>query len=286
MITRKKKQPTPAGKDGFSLISNEKLLALYTAMLKCRMLVQRTRTHGARLEASIAGTTIDLRPQDAISPVHSSLAPCLLKGVPLKTLFAWRLTQPDAMPRRSASRGVVAPGIDVGTQMESALLAARRNKKNGNIVVLFCDSIKITRGLGLDTLRAAAAERLPILFVCQAKTRKKDFAPQARDYGLPGIVVDGNDVVAVYRVASEAIAHARRGNGPTFIECKPWTLAQAKRSAGHTSDPIRNMEQYLSRKELFRAEDKSELVERFGRELEKADSAAVKKTSMHRSGIC
>ena len=91
---------------------------------------------------------------------------------------------------------------------------------------------------------------------------------RAHDYGLPGITVDGEDVVAVYRVVSEAISHARRGNGPTLIECRPWVVAgRKKRAAGNA---IRNMEEYLSRKGLFSAKHKSEVAAQFTRELEKA----------------
>jgi TPP-dependent pyruvate/acetoin dehydrogenase alpha subunit len=61
-----------------------------------------------------------------------------------------------------------------------------------------------------------------------------------KGYAFPSISVDGNDVVAVFRVASEAIAHARKGHGPTLIECP----------LENSGDPIQNMEKYLIRKGL------------------------------------
>jgi TPP-dependent pyruvate/acetoin dehydrogenase alpha subunit len=285
MTTRKTTPPAPAGKDGFSLISNEKLLALYAAMLRGRILAQRTAAQigrrggaafGAGQEACVAGAVMDLRPQDAVSPPRGALTPCLLKGVPLKTILTWVATQPDATPARHAARRIIAPGTDLAARLNTALGAARRNRKarDGGIVVVFGDCAQFVRGAGLDGLRAAAAERLPVLFVCRAGAGKEDFGPKARDYGVPGMTVDGEDVVAVYRVASEAIAHARRGNGPTLIECKPWTVEGAKKSAPGHGDALDNMEQYLSRKGLFRAEHKAAVEAEFERAMEKAAAAA------------
>jgi TPP-dependent pyruvate/acetoin dehydrogenase alpha subunit len=83
--------------------------------------------------------------------------------------------------------------------------------------------------------------------------------------GFPAIAVDGNDVVAVYRVATESIAHARRGNGPTLIEC------MVERSKSH--DPIRKMEAYLMRRGLFSKGMKVEIADRFTRQLDAAAKA-------------
>ena len=277
MTTRKKKRAAPAGNDGFSLISNEKLIALYAAMLRCRMLDERIRAlagpgrsaFGRGHEAAVVAATIDLLPKDAISPPRGGLTPCLVKGVRLKTIFTWLRAQPDALPARYALRGIIAPGADIATQLKAALRAAQlaRATKSKNLVVVFANCAQLTRGVGLEFLRIAAAERLPILFVCHARSSKEDFAPKARDYGLPGITVDGDDVVAVYRVVSEAITHARRGNWPTFIECKPWTVGdRKKRGAGSA---LNNMEAYLSRKGLFSTKLKTDLTARFTRELDK-----------------
>jgi TPP-dependent pyruvate/acetoin dehydrogenase alpha subunit len=116
---------------------------------------------------------------------------------------------------------------------------------------------------------------LPILFVCQnslptkpgslkRQTRVEEIAAQA--CGFPAIPVDGGDVMAVYRVATEAIAHARKGNGPTLIECR------AERSKAH--DPILKMEAYLTRKCLFSEKLKLEVATSFTKELDAAIEAA------------
>lgn len=281
MTTRQKKPAAQAGKDGFSLISNEKLIALYAAMLRCRMLDEQVRalrgsvrvsSLGRGHEAAVVGATIDLTREDAISPPRGGLTPCLVKGVPLKTIFAWLRTDADALPVRYAARGVIAPGPDTDAQIGSAHRRARKaaqaGAKSKNLVVVFSDCTRLTRGAGLAFLRSAAQERLPVLFVCHGKASKEAFAPMAQGYGLPGFTVDGNDVVAVYRVVSEAIAHARRGNGPTLIECRPWQTADTKKNGA--GNALRNMEAYLSRKSLFSVKLKTALVAQFRRDLNKA----------------
>ena len=91
-------------------------------------------------------------------------------------------------------------------------------------------------------LDRAIREKLPILFVSLVAGEKpRPYAPPTiRGYTFPSIAVDGHDVVAVYRVASESIAHARKGHGPTLIESM------------HVSPgcPLRNMEDYLAAKGL------------------------------------
>ncbi|HVU48758.1 MAG TPA: thiamine pyrophosphate-dependent enzyme [Terracidiphilus sp.] len=282
MTAQKKKTSALAGHDGSPLISNETLLALYDAMLRCRMLERRVRalrgtsrkaTFGAGHEAAVAGALVSLKKSDAISPPPGALTPCLVKGVPTKTIFAWLGKKADDIPQRNAAHRVIAPGADLIAQLKSALRVAKlyRKARNRNIVVLFCDGAQIVRGDALELLRAAAADRLPILFVCCLRSAKKNIASMAHTHGLPGMPVDGHDVVAVYRVASEAIAHARRGNGPTLIECMPWAVNGTKKQA--TGDAIRNMEDYLSRKGLFSAEHRVKTMSQFVKELENAAAA-------------
>ena len=104
-------------------------------------------------------------------------------------------------------------------------------------MVFSSDEVRLASIAWHEALARACAQRLPILFVSQSDTpvwagepqrtvQDREAGLKAQAGGLPEIAVDGNDVVAVYRVATEAIAHARRGNGPTLIEC------QAERSRG------------------------------------------------------
>ena len=276
MTARKNKTSALAGHDGSPLISNERLLGLYDAMLRCRMLERRIRslyghrsTFDAGHEAMVVGAVAALKESDLISPPRGALAPCLVKGVPTKTIFRWLGANADAVPQPNAARNVIAPGADLVGQLKTALRAARlrRTASNSSIVVLFCEGAQIIHREALELLRAAAAERLPILFVCRLKSAQKNIAAKALAHGLPAMPVDDHDVVAMYRVTSEAIEHARRGNGPTLIECMPWAVSGARRPA---ADAIRNMEEYLSRKGLFSAERRAQAKAQFEQEMEKA----------------
>jgi len=126
--------------------------------------------------------------------------------------------------------------------------------------------------------------KLPIVYVCdnncyamtvaaECAMAIKDIAVRAAGYGFPGLVVDGNDVLAVYEATQEAIARARRGEGPTLIECKtyrwlghsigdPQEYRKAEEvEAWKKKDPIQRFENYLRQKGLL-DEDKVKKVYR------------------------
>ncbi len=320
-MTKRTKKPAeapapPPDESGFSLISNEKLLALYAAMLKHRMLERRI--HGERVgrlsagkrragsrgagiyptdrAAAAAGVAIDLLPGDAICAPRGDLAHGSLKGASLKRIFSAVFAPPGTRSAAGRAEGARANAPAAAETLagrlkalERAVRLGLRRKKTGKIVVLFCGPAEPANEVWFKSLRSAAAARLPILFVCHSGPREEDFAPRAQDHGLPGIAVDGADVVAIYRVASEAIAHARRGNGPTLIECRPWVVAARKRGRGFAAagDAVRNMETYLAAKGLFTRRFKAETVAQFERALDEAVAAVsqVPKSGHGASGL-
>ncbi len=269
----------PAGENSFSLISNKKLLALYAAMLKCRILEGRIRRLSAEKqgaafrgrEAVAAGILADLRLDDTICAPRGDLAPRFLKGVSLNALFpALASTRPGGRDALSASNALanVLPSLEsFADRIEIAMRAARLGSqgKRKKISVLFLSSNEIAEDVWKQSLQSAAAAHLPILFVCHGGAQTTNLAQQALRCGLPGIAVDEEDVVAIYRVASEAIAHARRGNGPTLIECRRWKLEGTRSRGGNA---VRAMETYLMGKDLFSRKFKIEVISQFGRELD------------------
>jgi TPP-dependent pyruvate/acetoin dehydrogenase alpha subunit len=145
-----------------------------------------------------------------------------------------------------------AAQLEFAAQLDLVLSAAQLNKKqkNGKIAMVFVDGSAVKLACWHQAIHAAGVQRLPILFVCQsklvkgqAKVAEAKIPLEAEANGLPGVIVDGNDVVAVYRVATESIAHARKGSGATLIQCM---IDYAK-----AHDPILKMEAYLKRKGLF-----------------------------------
>lgn len=309
-MTTRTKQKSPAaaakataGNNGFSLISNQKLLQLYTAMVRCRMIEERARAvfkqskstgnYGAAVgqEAAAVGVAIDLGPDDAISPAHRDFIVDFIKGVPLDSTFC-RLFARAASPAPSgyAPLNVIPPSSNLAARLDIAAGVALANKmqNNGKIAVAFSGDGSASLESWREALHFAGVHQLPILFVCQnnvpveplhrkTQARGEEIALHAQACGIPAMPVDGNDVVAVYRVATEAIAQARKGNGPTLIECK--TCGRQGHSAtgpGNAHDPILNMEKYLTRKGLFSIELKLEVAAAFSRELDAAIAAAGK----------
>jgi TPP-dependent pyruvate/acetoin dehydrogenase alpha subunit len=164
------------------------------------------------------------------------------------------------------ANGIVAGGIAIVT---GAGLAAQMEGKGGVAVSFFGDGAS-NAGPFHECLNIAAAWKLPMLYVCEnnlyaAQTAAAstlaigDVAARAAGYGIPGVVVDGNDIFAVYQAASRAVERARAGGGPTLIECKtyrwrahterrgqPDPRDKAELEAWKQRDPIADLAQRLS----------------------------------------
>lgn len=271
--------------DGFTLISNDKLLELYSTMLMCRMLQARIRTFSGgpaasnspvRPEAAIAGATVDLLPGDTLAPSPHGLVPAFIKGLPLGNIFP--IVVPGGVkPRPPYARiNLIPPSLSLAAQLERAIEVATANKKarNKRIVVAFCGNSTASPEPLHQAMRKAGKRDLPILLVCHSDSESDEICLKAQECDFPGVIVDGDDAVAVYRVATEAMAHARRGSGPTLIDCKPWVLPGQKPAKGRaTHDPILRMEEYLTRKGLFDKKFKSKVTASFRRKLEAAINA-------------
>ena len=207
------------------LISDEKLKQLYAEMLRVRQHRNAGSNNGRRKqnwkfqEAPIVGCTIDLRAEDSL------------------------IGSADLPSSAIAQHSVVDSDLVVGLATGAALL--HRVQLRGNLVVAFVDAKCI--GRNRQFLRIAHIQSLPIIYVQLERASLKTF-PKAT--GMIAIPVDKADVVAIYRVASEAIDKARRGAGPTLIQCVPFSVEKV--SANHHShDPIRYMEYYLRKKNLW-----------------------------------
>jgi TPP-dependent pyruvate/acetoin dehydrogenase alpha subunit len=261
--------PASSAQNGFSLISNEKLLQLYSNMLKYRILTAElchpdlshitlkqnklTAAGPASLghEAAAVGITIDLLSGDTIAPPLGDLIPFFINALPLEAMLAG-LFNPTAP----------ASGIAARLKIATDAAMANKLKKNSKIAVVLSNTEPTSPGPWHRALNFAGLHDLPMIFASWNH-------PPLRTKSLrfPIITVDGNDVVAVYRVASEAITHARNGNGPTLIECQTYPL--------NPGDPILNMEKYLTSKGLFSEKFKREETAGFGKELETAMESAA-----------
>ena len=253
----------PAANAGFSLISDSRLIQLYRSMLQFRLLVRCARGLGGALRASatrsvaaVAGACAELRSRDALDapvlgPLHG-----FFTGEPLEQVME-RVLAPSRLP------------------LPSPLLAALARKPRSGAIVLAIASATPRApqsALWSQAFASPGIRGLPIVFVRlhnDAAKRRAIRSPAS----IPSITVDIHDVVAVYRVAFEAIARARRGSGPTLIECAPYRPARSGSRSTSPADPIRAMETYLRGKRLFTPELRREIGDDLNRRLSAAISA-------------
>lgn len=226
-----------AGKNGFSLISDETFRKLYADLLQCRMLDERLRIEPgyeqwSGREACTAGVVTCLRSGDSVALTPRGL----LAGYLLNNVIA------------NGRNAAIAPAA----QLAAATADATRHRLEGlgNISVVFAKASESGR---LRAAFASAAKgRLPVLYVLEGS------APLVKMYStVPVIRVDFGDAVAVYRVAHESIARARDGGGPTIIECVAWT------AGGEPRDPLKKLERYLAGKRLFKQNWKQQLQKKY-----------------------
>ena len=250
-------------------------------MLKCRMLEERLHllvrqgkgipAHGSVHVAAIAGAAIDLKKGDTLSPSPGAVTPFLAKRVPLEAIFASLNGRTGATS--FSSWNLIRPALSAEKQIERAMKAAMRCRveRNSKVVAAFSiDASGMARELE-EAMRLAGKKKLPILFVHETKAEGDEPIRRAVEFGFPGVAVEDDDAVAIYRVTTEALAHARRGNGPTLILCKPWPFAEkGKGRRRHAMHPIRKMEEYLASKGLFSRKFKAKVVAEFDHELDMA----------------
>jgi TPP-dependent pyruvate/acetoin dehydrogenase alpha subunit len=285
----------------FSLISSEKLLAIYIAMLKCRLLEQRATSlfqHGkldsdlhssSGLEATAAAVAIDLQQDDTISIVPGDWLPALVKGMSPETLF--RVLAPaasahsEAAAIEAAHKNILFPSTETDfpefvRERASAALAA----KNGAVVAVFIRPGAPSLAQWRKTMGAAAAKRLPIVFahyIHQPRENGSTSRPknsEALFNNLPSIAVDAYDPVAVYRVAYEASVRARQFRGATLLQCiiqSQSAVASQTRSDSPLvekviTDPIASMETYLKSKGINPEIHNRQIVATFNRDLDLA----------------
>jgi len=252
----------------FSLISDEKLLALYKNLLKCRKVGRRAgKSNGSSRasrdrEAAVVASAIDLGAGDVVcSREHEWFRGISDKAPIEKLLLGSGPHQPGAARRMKPTRGASGGSGPSITQTAIGTALGYKTAKNGKIALLFCAE-ESPEDL-LEAIEIASMHKLPMVFVrhSNGKLNGHVISPRTTKNSsrgdipyFPSITVDSHDVVAVYRVASEAMSRACQGRGPTLIECRPYRVEGANglsSTPGHAHDAIVNMEHYLRARGLF-----------------------------------
>lgn len=244
--------PTTPTISGSPLFPEDELLDAYRLMVLARttdercLSLQRQGRIGfyAPLmgqEAAQVGATRALTPQDWIFPAYRELAVALARGVPLRAIFDQLLGNADdrikgrQMPNHFGFREVnfVVASSPIGTQITQAVgaaMAAQRRKDPIVTIAFFGDGATSSNDFHAG-LNFAGVFQCPTVFFCQnnqwaislpreRQTHSATLAEKAAAYGLPGLVVDGNDLNAVYGAVRDARDRAVSGGGPTLIEAE------------------------------------------------------------------
>ncbi len=194
-------------------------------------------------EAVAAGVCAHLTREDYIFTTHRGHGHCLAKGMDPRGLYAefyGRITgccqgRGGSMHPAAPELGIPGATAIVGGCLPLAAGAALASQMRGEarVSVAFFGDGASDQGAFHEVLNFAALHKLPALFVCEnnfyatnsplsARQPHPDIHRRAAGYGIPGVAADGNDVLAVYQAAQEAVSRARRGEGPTLLECKTY----------------------------------------------------------------
>lgn len=222
-------------------------------------------------EAAIVGACLALRDDDYITGTHRSHGHPIGKGAKLDPLMAELMGKVTgickgrggSMHLADSSVGILSESAIVGGGIPLAAGAALSAKVRGSdqVGLTFFGDGAANEGTFHETLNMAAVWKLPAIFFCEnnlyAVTNsvekshgQPDIAQRAQGYGMPGVIVDGQDLAAVYEVTCAAVARARRGEGPTLIEAKTYrfdehsvglnTLGESYRPAAEVHDYVHN----------------------------------------------
>ncbi len=236
-------------------ITDEVLLDMHRRMVRIRVfeetagkMMENGKIPGALHlyvgeEAVAAGVMVHLSDQDYITSTHRGHGHLIAKGGEFKYMFAelyGKVTgyckgKGGSMHVSNLAIGMLGANgiVAAGTTIAMGAAFSCKFKKTDNVTVCFFGDGASNEGSFHEAANMAGLYKLPCVYVCenngygeytpQAKHQPiVDVADRAAGYGMPGVVVDGMDPVAVYEAAGEAIERARRGDGPTLLECKTY----------------------------------------------------------------
>jgi pyruvate dehydrogenase E1 component alpha subunit len=264
-------------------IPQERLIKMYEVMLKIRYFEDRVKVLFANgempgfvhlylgQEAVAAGTCAVLKDDDYITSTHRGHGHIIAKGGEMKYMMAELYgkatgynkgkggSMHNAWPKLGilGANGIVSCGIPIAT---GAGMSAKV-RKSGQVVACFFGDGASNEGTFHESLNIAGAFALPVVYICennlyavstrQSKVRKvEDIADRAAGYGMPGLVIDGNDVIAVYEAVYEAVERARAGEGPTLVECKTYRWRAHFEGEVDTYRPPEEVEAWLKREPI------------------------------------
>src|SRR5437588_7814353 len=267
-------------------LSAERMLSLYRYMQLGRVFSNkiialqrqgRATTFGSLVgqEATAVGLAAPLQPQDWLATSYREIASLFVKGVPIPTVaYSFRGFTPENWP---AEKHCLPVQIVIGTQMLHAVGLAMAAKIAGDPVVAVgvCGDGATSEGDFNEALNFAGVYQAPVVLVVQnngwaisvprhKQSAATTLAARGTGFGLPSVLVDGNDIFAVYAVMQQAVERARSGQGPTLVETLTYRIGAhttsddptryrdaAEVEAWRAKDPIVRFERFLSNRNLL-----------------------------------
>ncbi len=258
---------------------------------------------GRGQEAVGVATAIQLVAGDVIIPCHRDFAAFVIRGFTLREIFCTWMARANTTTRGRDNtlhlgdmrRGVIPIISHLGDTCPVAcgvaMVLKRRGK--GNVAAVHFGEGTTSRGDVHEAMNMASVMKLPVIFVCnnngyaystpvEKQYAVKDLAMRGAAYNMPGVTVDGTDVQAVYSAAAKAIARARAGDGPSFIECKTFRMTGHSAhdmaeyvpdklfAQGKKKDPIMRLEKHLLAKRILTRDGIRKLEEAIRKEIDDA----------------
>ncbi|MEJ7861249.1 MAG: thiamine pyrophosphate-dependent dehydrogenase E1 component subunit alpha [Pyrinomonadaceae bacterium] len=312
--TNLKKSIEPLSCTRETSLSKTKLLEMYHFVKLTRMFDEKTvvlkrqskLTGGVFTslgqEATAVGTAFALETQDFIAPLIRDIGACFVKGILPRTIFAQYLGKANAPSRATdvqfhfadLEKGFVGPISHLGDMipvMTGILLAARMKKEN-RVAVAYVGDGTTSTGTFHEGVNFAAVQKLPLITIVEnngyaystptrMQTAAAHFVDKAIGYGILGLSVDGNDIVACFETMKQAVEHARGGNGSVLIE------AETYRRKGHAehdnqsyvpageidfwaknNDPVDRFERFLTIEKIASTDELKNIVAEIANYLE------------------
>jgi TPP-dependent pyruvate/acetoin dehydrogenase alpha subunit len=264
---------------------------------------------GRGQEAISVGSCILTRPVDAICPSHRDMAAFLIRGMTPPRILAQYMGRRDGytkgkdgnMHMGDLKQNVVSFVSMLGDNVPVAAgvgLAFKMRREDRVVLCYFGDGAT-SRGDWHEGLNLAAVQKLPVIFICNnnqyaystpldRQMAVENVADRAIAYAMPGEIVDGNDVLAVYETTRVAIERARAGMGPTLMECRTFRMTghSAHDDAGYVpkelfeewkkKDPISRYQQILIQEEIVTTAEIDQLQRQIVEEVDQAVEWAEK----------
>jgi pyruvate dehydrogenase E1 component alpha subunit len=229
-------------------LGEQELLDLYRSLVLLRTYDERSLVYHRQgrigtyaifwnHEAMQAGSVHALEDEDWIFPSYRESAIGLLRGMPPATVLSWWRGHPAGW-WNPADYNVASICVPIGTHVPHAagLAWGKRLRGESAVAIVYFGDGATSEGSFHEGANFAAVMRAPLVLFCnnnqwaistplEAQTRAESLADKAVGYGMPGVRVDGADVLAVYEATREAVARARAGEGPTFVEALTYRTA-------------------------------------------------------------